>query len=622
MYAGQELGVTSLCNYTAASLMGGMYLSASNGYVGLKLDSNNSAFLYAAKDIDIKASNDSTFVSLSNLTINGVQSNVVVGFSNASKSLNTYSACNTTMTVGQNFGLTSACNVSITATASNITLVANASKSTIVMNSNVRIVASNDFLTYSSNNTVIYSSNDAVISAGDQSVTITMSNAAETLDVYSGGKTTFVAVDDFTASSTTKSLILNASLSMNMNAHNDSMYIRMNDTSDSITTYALKSVNINTGSNIVGNAASNIFMGASNNVTIFASNAASLLSSNQMDIQSSNVLIQMRKDDGIFTRSAKNISMTTSNLFSMSASNLLGYANVTMSNDGDLLMTSCNQTISFAGLNNVIGSSNGTVVLETGGNNSNVTVTLKNSDYTFNLAANSNINMSSLSNGFVVNTFNSNGYISLSNDITKHLLYKSQASNFDFIAEGNNILSITQSNVIIRGNLQIEGVFDSTNIQQTNLYVEDKQIVLAAASNGQDPLYDDDTPHPNDKAGVVVNGVPSATLFSATADQTIAEKSIRWNYGTNGINAINAADAGATESYWEMIGGSFHLSAPQYVKDGTGKITGLNTTHGKVTFGFRINDHQELEIVKILYGADGVTPSGAPVKVARFGKTI
>jgi hypothetical protein len=196
-------------------------------------------------------------------------------------------------------------------------------------------------------------------------------------------------------------------------------------------------------------------------------------------------------------------------------------------------------------------------------------------------------------------------------------------SNIDFRilqSESPNdpVISITSNQETIRGNIVVTGeintnnVLNTTVVQQT-LKVADKTIQLANVGTGSNSDWlPTDGFLTNDQSGLVVDGFPS--VFNSNAPSAY-EKSIKWNYGdagnqTEGVLALGTADI-EKEAYWELNGGSFRL---------THKKINLDNSTTDISFGFRINQHDELELVKKYW--DDNTSSYVYKRVARFGRQI
>ena len=70
-----------------------------------------------------------------------------------------------------------------------------------------------------------------------------------------------------------------------------------------------------------------------------------------------------------------------------------------------------------------------------------------------------------------------------------------------------------------------------------------------------------------------------------------------------------------TESFWELQGGSFRLTCKKNISSNNNP-----PVFRDITFGFRINEYDELELIKRFY----YTPSNNYIirRVARFGRFI
>merc|ERR1712137_1252227 len=140
------------------------------------------------------------------------------------------------------------------------------------------------------------------------------------------------------------------------------------------------------------------------------------------------------------------------------------------------------------------------------------------------------------------------------------------------------------------------------------LEVVDKVIHLAFNSNNDLPV--DGTG--NNGAGIMVDGIPQSIVEekgsgNVTADDMLMyQKSFLWHDPMSGIDlgSMGAPDTTVVtnEPYWELKGGQLRITA---------------TLKNKVTFGFRINHHAELELFKThdFYG-DEVGRSYAGKRIA------
>ena len=187
--------------------------------------------------------------------------------------------------------------------------------------------------------------------------------------------------------------------------------------------------------------------------------------------------------------------------------------------------------------------------------------------------------------------------------------------------DGTGTLTIDVETLYIKGNLDVGGTYNTVDISTSTIAVEDKLLILATSSS-YDGTQDvdsqvEDGSTTNDSAGIKVAGLPSVadlneTSLSAIASSNVWEKSIKWNHNdgmqyVGYLQSDNTNDASYRdkESFWELKGGAFHLSADKFDDNGD-SIT--------VKYGFRINANDELEIIK-------KTGLAASKRVAKFGIT-
>jgi hypothetical protein len=184
----------------------------------------------------------------------------------------------------------------------------------------------------------------------------------------------------------------------------------------------------------------------------------------------------------------------------------------------------------------------------------------------------------------------------------------------------NNTLSVSGTTTLlsslsvggdltVRGDLDIVGAINSIEQYQTVLNIEDNIITLNSSNSAQAV----------NNTGLIIGGEdPTFNLFDTqlpdtTVRSNLWNKSLTWNlnggYQELGIYQ-DQADPGkvVSEPYWEMLGAPLHLS--QNVWDGS---SGIN----KISFVFRMNADEELEIVKLIE-KDGVKTHS---RLARFGTT-
>ena len=240
------------------------------------------------------------------------------------------------------------------------------------------------------------------------------------------------------------------------------------------------------------------------------------------------------------------------------------------------------------------------------------------------------VQMSTDNNSYFTLSNNNSAYLNTGSsgsfNITTGTIEYDVASNVDFTVGGTNILSIEQDKIVVRGNMDIEGTINTIDYNVTELHVEDRTINLSYNSNGD--IVNDGII--NTKSGIVVEGLPYVTdvnigqnIYTDAIYQPIYEKSIKWNYndtddvdgfmnniGVGGIATSNIQ----SESYWEVKGGGLRLTASRPVFDQNMNITGSNV----ISFGLRINEHDELEFVKKYISGNKYVVK----RVAKFGRTL
>jgi UDP-3-O-[3-hydroxymyristoyl] glucosamine N-acyltransferase len=176
------------------------------------------------------------------------------------------------------------------------------------------------------------------------------------------------------------------------------------------------------------------------------------------------------------------------------------------------------------------------------------------------------------------------------------------------------VLTIDVETLVLNGNLDVLGTYNTLDINTSTISVEDKLIVLATSS---DNTTVEDSLITNNYAGMEIAGVPSDTDittanipgYGAYGGSNLFEKSLKWNMNTGmqNIGYLHDDDTGRRDSepFWELKGGALHLSADK-IDDTGNKIT--------VKYGLRINGNDELEIIKKVGNATSK-------RVAKFGIT-
>ena len=216
------------------------------------------------------------------------------------------------------------------------------------------------------------------------------------------------------------------------------------------------------------------------------------------------------------------------------------------------------------------------------------------------LSSKSNLNLSAAAGGATFSMGADNKFAAQGFDYT---FGATNAVGYKFNIGACNLMTVQDDKVIVNGGLDVYGTINSIAIQNTELHINDRTVQLSYPLSNESVL--DGTA--NTSSGMVVYGMPAAaaSLDAALAAKVYA-KSIEWNYGTAGVDAMLTSAGIATESFWEMKGGRFQLTSTK--------------SNGKdISFGLRINEQDELEMIKIFV-------DGADVKqvkrIAKFGKTL
>jgi hypothetical protein len=234
--------------------------------------------------------------------------------------------------------------------------------------------------------------------------------------------------------------------------------------------------------------------------------------------------------------------------------------------------------------------------------------------------------------GVTINSGN-NGYIqALSNlflDANQKAFLTLAAQNGEASMRGNIVKLLTNTNdglsealvitrdvendtndVYINGNLQITGTFETVNVVNTNLTVNDKIIEIAYSGN-EGPNEDGPL---NTGAGIKIDGwVSSNVNFNSDVDKLeYYKKSILWKYNKGGIDLLGTAegvsveDNDLAESYWDFRGGGIQFNVCK--QDNNKNLLYLG-------YGFRINEYDQFELYKRIPSSNGYTIK----RISRWG---
>jgi hypothetical protein len=373
-------------------------------------------------------------------------------------------------------------------------------------------------------------------------------------------------------------------------------------------------------------AGSNVYVSASNNLTVNAKSNASLTTASGSVNVTSFVDIQAIAKTGIVS-----VSAASNDVVIYSGSNTL------MSSSNELRIISTSNTYVTSTHANVIGYADSNIVMTASNGiqlTASNTIDAYTNDFYFNVRDDAtistmnhlNLNSSNILNISACNVFNIDAGAMNTNLKSDYAITARSNMSF-FISSAPDhpdqaIFQVTGSNVCIRGDMLISGKINteniySTTVLQTNMSVTDKVLVLASAGyNVGDcnnptqgvPAKTIDGTYTNSLSGIVVEGVPSPQIHP---DATVYEKSFLWNYGTNGINKLGTAEGSNLESFWEIKGGSLRLTNSRY--------DAVSTKNLHTSFAFRVNNLDQMELVKIIENA-----TGAPTykRLAVFGASL
>jgi hypothetical protein len=196
-------------------------------------------------------------------------------------------------------------------------------------------------------------------------------------------------------------------------------------------------------------------------------------------------------------------------------------------------------------------------------------------------------------------------------------------------------LDMYYESVKIHGDLDIMGQINQSATSVTELFVEDKSILLGASSTSEVTTNTDGSisytgsnftvlEPAMHESGVKINGVPGK--YTTTAEQDaqqsnkLWEKSFLWNLpganntdGTSNMAMNSKNDAKKhLEPFWEMKGGQLRLTS--HTQDDDNEF---------VSFAFRINSKEQLELVKLKSSAANPIDASTKFKtIAKFGNVV
>ena len=609
--ASNDVYIEAASNVFVDASTGSFAVTSSNSNVSFVLDApTNSALLSTSSNITLTASNDTTVVSKS-IKWSAASSNVIVSLCNETYGLDVYSASNTVFTASNTFTVNASSNIALGASNGSVFMSASNSNVTVALDaptSSFRLFASNDIAARALQNIKVASSNNTFLVAAQSNVLVSMCNSDYSFNVFSTSNTNIVASNALALTSV-QDMTMTSCNTVSLTGDASKLSVKLNASNNTIETTAFGSIESTASNDVVLTAQRHVIESAGSNLSLSASNNVAITASNNMTITSCNIKLDFVKDDGLTVTTACNFAVASSKNVVLDASSV---TSLSLGANGNALLLASND-VTYSASNNVTAlTKDGYIGLYAGGASSNAYFVLEKSGNA-TLRAGSNIRVessnasitTSASNSSYMYAFNSNAYINIVENNGTSI--QANASNYSFTAQGSNIMTMTSTDVTINGNLVIAGVVDSINVTNTILHVQDKEIILASASNNVE-IHDGVA---NDSAGLVVQGFPQEYDPSMS---NLFTKSLRWHKNSGGVPHVGTSNA-TSEAYWELMGGSMRLSTQQFTKNAGGQIIGSS---GILSFALRINNTGELEIVKVVTTDSGTTMN----RVAKFGRTL
>lgn len=533
---------------------------------------NSNISAYAPSNVAITASNDVIVVANSNVRID---------------------------TVTGNIALTSASNVVISGGQ------IDAQGSITIMDSNVNIFSDNDVGVTSSNDVVIVAMSNIYMDALTGSVVI-VGGAIDAHGVIRiENSNVSIYADSNVAVTASNDVIVIATSNISLGALTGSVLISGGPVgARGVVTIEDSNVSIYADRNVAVTASNDVIITATSNIIMEAVSGSLIVSAHSN--------INVNADTGSMTLTADNggVDITMSALDDSLTMTVIG--NIVMSSAASTAIQSTSDVYVTSIADSVfLNADNSNVYLYLyepatsilGFARSNVYITSSN-DTQFAAGANmkmiakSNVFMTSQSGGATVGLSNT-GFMWA--DATAYRFTAS--SNYMLNVGNNNVMKIGSDKVTINAHLDVLGTVNSISITETELRVQDKTIQLASIGSNGGYIYDGIM---NTGAGIVVNGMPSSADSNTPSVVNKYQKSLLWSYNSNGVDGM-MTNAGITnESYWELKGGSLRLTA-------------IKSDTSETTYAFRINEFDELELVRRKRSAEGVEVFK---RVARFGRDM
>lgn len=355
----------------------------------------------------------------------------------------------------------------------------------------------------------------------------------------------------------------------------------MLDTTSNIDIYSSSNMSVYVASDITTTASNDYKLVVDKKVTIDSTHDDSLWYSQCnlfLTSHDSNMYLHMAApDDTITLFGLSNMTINTSNDLTVYATtNIYNYtSNLTQMVYNDIVTTACNN-IAITSCNNIRMEALDTIDIAA---------------ETVNIVTRSDISYTALSN--------LNFYITSTQDNPQDAIF-----------------TISGGVVKVRGDMLITGSINTSNIINTtvvqeNLKVTDKIILLANMGDStSNDIFPTDGQATNSDAGIQIDGFPSGVNSN---EYDMHKKFLKWNYGSTGTIDLGTSNL-TQESFWDLQGGSLRLTK----KKNFGTVTNPNIKD--LSFGFRINENDELELFKKFWKSS--TSQYVYKRLTKFGRVL
>jgi hypothetical protein len=561
----------------------------------------------AAKDFTATASSNVTVTATEDATLSASGGKVLVELVHPTDALNLFANSNLTATASNNLTAQAKKAVVVEAVDQSVALKAHAQAVTLTLDNvddslkgvaaqTVSFTAAKDFTATASSNVTVTATEDATLSASGGKVLVELVHPTDALNLFANSNLTATASNNLTAQAKKAVVVEAVDQSVALKAHSQAVTLTLDNADDSLKGVAARTVSFTAAKDFTATASSNVTVTATENASVIASDG--------------NVRVDLvHPTNDLALYALNNLTSTASNNWTSTAKKaatleavdetlLLKAHNNAMwikfdHTDDSIKGLSGNEINLYAPSNIKLASSNTAQIVATEGvlvesATSNVTIKAHNNAMS--------IVMDPLTDTMYLNAVGG-VQIGSSGDSVQN----SQGS-YIFKVNSDEKFAITSTGAKVTGDLRVTGVIDTLDFHVNELWVNDKQVVLATTDNSATPVEDGIQ---NDESGLRIFGFAAGDSTSNVASP-IAEKSLLW-HSIGSTSNLGAQNGVANEPFWELKGGHFRLT---HTKNSEGKY---------VSFAFRVNEKDELEFVKITRVDSNVAP--VVKKIAMFGQS-